>query len=270
MQIPVRLYRQHDMDLLRVYMNKSIRLTVEMRNALIAYANNKPYSIYVVDSPPDYKGYLKPSIMIHVSIDDKKHPEVISLLEKLKKGQRCAFIKTLTRRYMTELPLSAYFKGDGIIMSKEVALMLEEKGYEVEGNNLLINQSTLQQSSSNLSENQSNHLHKDMVDTKPNNNLNITVGKSEKQIKPENNPPRNNLLNPLNISMDSETNNKPDNYADDVYASSDNILYVERSIDPDLPGEHNNNNLENTYEGDDSTGNDDSTNAFALFGKLAH
>lgn len=127
------------MDLIRMYMNKAFRFTTEMRNAVIAYANNQPYSIQIIDSPSDYKGYLKTSIMVHVSIDEKKHPEVMELFGKLKKGQRCAFIKTITRRCMTELPLSTYFAGDGIIMSKEAARKLEEAGTIVEGNNQLVN-----------------------------------------------------------------------------------------------------------------------------------
>lgn len=142
MQIPVRLYRQHDMDLIRVYMNKSLRLTAEMRNSLIAYANGKTYSIPFSDSPPEYRGYLKTSILVHILVDEDKHPEIISMFNKLKRGQRCAFIKTLTRRCMTELPLSTYFSGDGIIMSKREAAYLEERGAKIEGNSLLVNEVT--------------------------------------------------------------------------------------------------------------------------------
>ena len=55
MQISIRLYRQHDMDLIRMYMNKSFKFTSEMKNALISFANNTPYQIITPnDTLPEY------------------------------------------------------------------------------------------------------------------------------------------------------------------------------------------------------------------------
>ena len=140
MQISIRLYRQHDMDLIRMYMNKSFKFTSEMKNALISFANNTPYQIITPnDTLPEYQGYLKTSIMLNIGINEKKNPEVIVLLRKIKNGQRNAFIKTVMRSSMDKLPVSAYFIGDGIIMSKETALSMEEKGETVEGNSALVN-----------------------------------------------------------------------------------------------------------------------------------
>ena len=129
MQVTIRLYRQHDMDLIRMYMNKAIRFTEEVKRALIAYANGKIYTISITDSTPSFQGYLKTSILMHVSIDAKKNPEVITLFSRIKPGQRNAFIKTVTRRSMSELPLSAYFAGDGIIMSRSEANFNEQQEY---------------------------------------------------------------------------------------------------------------------------------------------
>lgn len=242
------------MDLIRMYMNKSIRFTAEMRNAIIAYANNKPYSIQITDSTPEYKGYLKTSIMVHVSIDEKKHPEVLDLFSKLKRGQRCAFIKTLTRRYMTELPLSIYFSGDGIIMSKAAAIKLEEEGFVVEGNSLLVNKNIPKDQPANLHENEPEKAEK---------KADVTPAKEDaRQTSPVADINSDDSLNPF-TTIDANTqvsDNEPMFNPNDMYIPDDNIPHVN-----ELTKEEPFNGLENS---DSENGN--SSNTFALFGKLAH
>lgn len=253
MQIPIRLYRQHDMDLIRMYMNKTIRFTAEIKNAIIAYANDKPYRIQITDSPPEYKGYLKTSIMVHISIDEKKHPEVLTLFNKLKKGQRCAFIKTLTRRYMTELPLSTYFNGDGIIMSKAVALKLEENGYTVEGNSLLVNKDIPQKQTVKTPENDPAKAEKK---TKP-----IPIEKETTKPTIVANTKGNDLLNPSAINVvETQSDDEPMFDPNDMYIPDDHVPY-EHELMQEIP----------FAEAEDDDSKDGATSgAFDLFGKLAH
>lgn len=253
MQIPIRLYRQHDMDLIRMYMNKSLRFTAEMKNAIISYANGKPYSIQITDSPPDYRGYLKISIMVHVSIDEKKYPEVTALFDKIKKGQRGSFIKALTRRCMTVIPLSTFFVGDGIIMSIEEAIKLEENGFVVEGNSLLVNKDYYL---TKIAKAKKIKALKDAIK----NSTQITQETSQLNftISAQNSPPLE--QKPNADDKEKESDNDSIYSPVDMYVPDDNIPSTEEIAELNPFSEPVSNDSENG----------ESSNAIALFGKLAH
>ncbi len=130
MQITVRLYRQHDMDLIGLYLTPGFKFTTEMKNALIAHVKGNDYRISAPTTPSGYKGYLKRSIMVHLSIDRNDYHDVYKVLEALKDGQRNAYIKTIMRMSIDRMPLFSYMSGDGITMNRSTAEDVNEKPKE--------------------------------------------------------------------------------------------------------------------------------------------
>lgn len=130
MKVSVRLYRQHDMDLIRVYLGCRGKFTVYLREALRAFCRRYSYSIPAQDVATDYTGYLPTIINMHVTLDNSEDADIIRLLDNIKNKQRNAFIKAVARKSLATIPLSIYFKGDGIVMSRASALLedLEDAG----------------------------------------------------------------------------------------------------------------------------------------------
>lgn len=130
MKVSVRLYRQHDMDLIRVYLGCRGKFTVYLRESLRAFCRRYNYSIPAQDVATDYSGYLPTIINMHVTLDDNQDADIIRLFDNIKNKQRNAFIKAVARRSLATIPLSIYFKGDGIVMSRASALLedLEDAG----------------------------------------------------------------------------------------------------------------------------------------------
>ena len=119
-----RLHRQHDMDLIVLYRDKNFNFTRELKKALIAYANDLPYT------PPPFEdtltaGYVGTSVTFHISLSptDEKQKRVLDLLSDIRYGYGNSFVKALFRSYLPVLPLSAFSKNNGIVTSRQSMVM---------------------------------------------------------------------------------------------------------------------------------------------------
>lgn len=116
MKVTVRLYRQHDMDLLSLYMNDAFDFTREMKLSVFAMVRNEPYEINV----PSYSAsrqYLRRMYHLHIIIPESAQ-DVIKKLAEVRKGQTCSFFKAAMRACLSSFPYGAYFGGDGFTLSK--------------------------------------------------------------------------------------------------------------------------------------------------------
>lgn len=116
MKVTVRLYRQHDMDLLSLYMNDSFDFTKEMRNSVVSTVRNEPYAVRVPDYRPS-RQYLKRMYHIRVFIPESAQ-DVIKKLAGVRSGQVCSFFKAAMRACLSSFPYGAYFGGDGFTLSR--------------------------------------------------------------------------------------------------------------------------------------------------------
>ena len=119
-----RLHRQHDMDLIVLYRDKNFNFTRELKKALIAYANDLPYT------PPPFEdtltaGYVGTSVTFHIALSptDEKQKRVLDLLSDIRYGYGNSFVKALFRSYLPVLPLSAFSKNNGIVTSRQNMVM---------------------------------------------------------------------------------------------------------------------------------------------------
>lgn len=114
-----RLHRQHDMDLIALYRSKDFNFARELKKCLIAYATETEYI------PPKYadnamEGYVATSVTFHIKLseDIPEQAAVLRLLGDVKYGYGNSFVKAVFRSYLPLLPLSAFSKENGMIMSK--------------------------------------------------------------------------------------------------------------------------------------------------------
>lgn len=119
-----RLHRQHDMDLIALYRSEDFNFTKELKKALIAYANDLPYT------PPPFEdtfaaGYVGTSVTFHISLSptNAEQKKVLDLLGDIKYGYGNSFVKALFRSYLPVLPLSAYSKNNGLSTSRNAAVV---------------------------------------------------------------------------------------------------------------------------------------------------
>lgn len=99
MKLIVRLYRQHDLDLIALHKNKDFCLTTAIRKSLDAYVNKKQLSILAPNSILEEK--VPRQIQIIVRFDDHKDAKAIEWIKTIKSGYRNSFIKNLLRGYLT-------------------------------------------------------------------------------------------------------------------------------------------------------------------------
>lgn len=119
MQVTVRLYRQHDMDLVGLYRTKDFKFQMHMKNALRAYAQNKTYRIEHPGDEDIRKGYVPKIVQIHIYLNPGKDGDSISMLKTIRTGYRGAFLKALFRKYLNDEFLDAYKDRKDLIFNAE-------------------------------------------------------------------------------------------------------------------------------------------------------
>ena len=123
----IRLYRQHDMDLISLWLNPDFDFTTEMKNAVKAVLHNKPYIVKIPEYAPR-KGYLRRAVMLHITFADND-PDW-EMINEAKKGQCNSFFKAAMRTCLDRFPYEAYFSGDGVMISRTEVDKAEAKARE--------------------------------------------------------------------------------------------------------------------------------------------
>ncbi len=112
MQIPIRLYKRHDLDLIYLYNHKDFSLVKAMKLALYGYVNKEQF---LIDTPKDDKGMFvyqnkdKKSIFFRLTFDPKKDKAICDFIEKMPAGYRNSMIKNLTRNYLNGANILGYY-----------------------------------------------------------------------------------------------------------------------------------------------------------------
>lgn len=119
MQVTIRLYRQHDMDLVALYRTEGFRFQKTMKEAVRAFAANADFHIKRPKDAPIEEGYVPKIVQMHIMLDPKKDREAIKILKEIRYGYRSSFLKALFRKYLTTEPLDAYRDRDDLIFDAE-------------------------------------------------------------------------------------------------------------------------------------------------------
>lgn len=118
MNVMVRLYTRHDLDLIALKKNTYFDFNKCLKMAVIAWARGESYSI---PSPPslskkDFFDDIKP-VALHFNLG-RDEEDVIEKLKLVRYGFRNSFLKNLFRYYMSAPELSIYFDNNQQIMIK--------------------------------------------------------------------------------------------------------------------------------------------------------
>ncbi len=130
MKIKIRLYRAHDMDLITMKRSESYKLGAEIKKCLLGYARGEAYIPPPFDFDEHEDGYVGRIAQMHIVLSEKKPEEkaAIDLLDGIRPGYRCSFLKNLFRSSCPYLPLMAFADGNGYQTSKEAAWVNAMKG----------------------------------------------------------------------------------------------------------------------------------------------
>lgn len=107
MDITVRLYIRHDLDLIGLKQNPNFNFNKYMKDAVIAWANEDNNFIIPMPVPAEEKIPLKSSVF-HFRLNNKEHEYVIKRLKSIRYSYRNAFLKTIFRHYLQYTPLDVF------------------------------------------------------------------------------------------------------------------------------------------------------------------
>ena len=120
MKVMLRIYRQHDMDLVGLHLHSSFMLGRAFKQALIAYVRGEIFKIDIPE-PEELPNEIRHSYQIQIFLDDEKDKDIIDWIKTTNSGQRNSLIKNIFRSYA----FSLYLKGYGNM--KEELLNKKEK-----------------------------------------------------------------------------------------------------------------------------------------------
>ena len=99
-RIPIRLYRQHDMDLIVLYLNKDFGFNKALRRALHCYGK-EPF-LFMSPNLEEFgkEREIKYAYRMELKLNEEKDADIIELLNRVKPLYRNAFIKSVMRGSM--------------------------------------------------------------------------------------------------------------------------------------------------------------------------
>ena len=122
MRYKIRLYSPHDMDLIALSSSDSYNLGDELKKCIISYAKGEAYTPSEFDANEELKVDLSKQHQLNMTLAEKNPEEAaaIGILENIRPGYQCAFIKALFRNNSVSLPLSAYDKNGSFTVHQDV------------------------------------------------------------------------------------------------------------------------------------------------------
>lgn len=109
LKIIMRLYRQHDLDLIYLYKLHGFSLQAAIKTAINAYVSNSNaiIDIPVYPNPPN-KIHLPKQIQFHVYLSEKNDYGAIQWISRITKGYRNSVLKNLVRNYINSPVLTPF------------------------------------------------------------------------------------------------------------------------------------------------------------------
>ena len=111
MILVVRLYWQHDLDLVALAANPEFNMSGEMKKMIRACADGDEYFQIMLPPPPKEKTVLDKCVL-HIYFHPEKDKEAIAFLKKFRYGYRNSGLKNLFRKYLEEPYMDPYFNSE--------------------------------------------------------------------------------------------------------------------------------------------------------------
>lgn len=108
MNLIVRFYWQHDLDLVALVKHPDFKMETAMKDALKAYVRgDKDFSI-PLPPPKPYRLELD-SCYIHFTLDHEKDQDIIEFLKTIRYGFRNSALKMILRQYLVQYNMDVFF-----------------------------------------------------------------------------------------------------------------------------------------------------------------
>lgn len=108
MMVTLRLYRQHDLDLITLYRHPSFSLPAAIKRSLIAYVRKEQLTI---KQPEPFKlgdEKISKTVQMHIQLDEEKDADVIKWIKSTKEGYRNSVLKNIIRGYLAAPCIYSY------------------------------------------------------------------------------------------------------------------------------------------------------------------
>ena len=114
----MRLYRQHDLDLLYLYKLSGFSIQKAVKAAMYAYINKQDT---VIRPPtPELDSVVLPKYaQFHIYLSEKEDTELIKWIKSITSGYRNSLLKNMLRRYLYQPTVLPYLSGKNICFAQE-------------------------------------------------------------------------------------------------------------------------------------------------------
>ena len=129
MMVTLRLYRQHDLDLITLYKHPSFSLPAAIKRSLIAYVRQEQL---IIKQPIPYKlsnERIAKTVQIHIQLDESNDKDIIKWLKSTKEGYRNSVLKNIIRGYLAAPCIYSYH-------DEEAALELSNENNDIFESNI--------------------------------------------------------------------------------------------------------------------------------------
>lgn len=108
MMVTLRLYRQHDLDLITLYRHPSFSLPNAIKRSLLAYVRREQLAIKQPEPYEISNDKISKTIQMHIYLDAETDNDVIQWLKKTKEGYRNSVLKNIIRGYLVAPCIYSY------------------------------------------------------------------------------------------------------------------------------------------------------------------
>lgn len=119
-QLEIRLYKQHDFDLVLLHRSGKVNFTILIRNVLIAYINREICNVQIGTENRMLKE--KAYYRIRLPMEETRDKEIILLMQSIESGKRGIFIKMLLRMTLG----NASFEYAISVLQKQISIYNQE------------------------------------------------------------------------------------------------------------------------------------------------
>lgn len=115
MMVTIRMYRQHDLDLITLYRHPNFSLPAAIKKALIAYVRKEQL---IIKQPAPYqmeKEKISRIVQVHINLNEEYEKDIIDWIKDIKEGFRNSVLKNIIRGYIAGPFIYTYQKSESAI-----------------------------------------------------------------------------------------------------------------------------------------------------------
>jgi hypothetical protein len=110
MKVIMRLYRQHDLDLIYLYKLKDFSFTSALKSSIRAYIQKQSFVIPMPDVKcQNGKITLPKQVQFHIILTEKNDIDIINFIHTISSGYRNSALKNIARCYLQVPSMTPYF-----------------------------------------------------------------------------------------------------------------------------------------------------------------